>query len=243
MSLSNIDQKFLEQYILSFKFIYDATLGSIGGLSSVEHKIILKSKFTETTGISNADLDKHFADPLIIKLRDKAIQSRKTVKGLGTKAFSDGQVRFFIITYSPVINPATNNVVAVHGNPKYIETFNLWAIFEKFYTHGQIKLHQFQSIKLTEREKQVIFLFLRNLDSHTIANIITNLENKKISKNAIDQIFTSQLMPKFEVYGRKSLKNKLIELGYYRFIPRNMLRNDFAIEITDYVVFEDTPDE
>jgi hypothetical protein len=47
----------------------------------------------------------------------------------------------------------------------------------------------------------VIFLFLLNLDSKSIAEIINRIENKTISKNTIDQIFTTQLMPNFAVYG------------------------------------------
>ena len=86
----------------------------------------------------------------------------------------------------------------------------------------------------------MIFLFLLNLDSKSIAEIINRIdriENKTISRNTIDQIFTTQLMPNFAAYGRKALHIKLVQLIYYRFIPRNILCNDFAIEITDYVIF------
>lgn len=47
-----------------------------------------------------------------------------------------------------------------------------------------------------------------------------------------------QLIPKFSVYGRKALYEKLTDLGYHRFIPNNVLCNGFCIEITDDTVFD-----
>ncbi len=77
--------------------------------------------------------------------------------------------------------------------------------------------------KLTRREKQVIFLFLSNLNSQEITEVFYKLEGKKVSKSTIDSLFTDQLFPKFEVYNRQALYAKLINLGYNRLIPEEML--------------------
>ena len=83
----------------------------------------------------------------------------------------------------------------------------------------------------------MIFFFLLNLDSKSIAEILTRIEDKKISENSINNMFTQQLFPKFEVFNRKSLYDKLIECGYSRLLPRNILNEDIIFEITDYIEF------
>lgn len=76
-----------------------------------------------------------------------------------------------------------------------------------------------------------------NFESQTIAELIAKIENKTISKNAIDQVFTKQLLPKFGVYSRKALYEKLQDLGYDRLIPHNILQDGFTQDLTDYVIF------
>lgn len=50
-------------------------------------------------------------------------------------------------------------------------------------------------------------------------------------------MFNKQLFPKFGVYNRKALYDKLITLGYNRLMPKNVLNDGILLEITDYVVF------
>ena len=49
------------------------------------------------------------------------------------------------------------------------------------------------------------------------------MEGKKLRKGTIDCVFTDQLFPKFEVYNRQALYAKLVQLGYNRLIPNEML--------------------
>lgn len=238
--LNKNDQIFLEQYIAYFKLISESTGDLLGGIINLNHEILYKSAFAEQIGASDREVTEHLKKPEIIALQTKAIEKRALVKYLLMGQLENGRSSFLILSYAPIINPNTNNVVALYSRSKVVETLNIWFILSKCYTKGIATMDEFEyQIKLTAREKQVVFLFLLNLDSNTIAEIISKIENKKISKNAIDQVFTTQLIPKFLVFGRKALYDKLTELGYYRFVPNNVLSNKgFCIEITDYTVFD-----
>ena len=83
----------------------------------------------------------------------------------------------------------------------------------------------------------MVFFFLLNLESSTIAEVLSKIENKRITKNSIDQIFSKQLLPKFGVYSRKALYNKLYDNGYTRIVPQNILNEGILLDITDYVIF------
>lgn len=77
--------------------------------------------------------------------------------------------------------------------------------------------------KLTKREKQVIFLFLYNMNSEQIIDILYKIDGRRIAKSTVDCLFTDQLFPKFAVYSRKSLYNRLIRMGYNKLIPLEIL--------------------
>lgn len=77
-----------------------------------------------------------------------------------------------------------------------------------------------------------------NLESQAIADLMSKLENKQVTKNAIDQILNKRLFLKFNVYNRKSLHEKLSEYGFQRIIPHNILVDGLFFDITDYVVFD-----
>lgn len=76
-----------------------------------------------------------------------------------------------------------------------------------------------ESIKLTPREENVVFLLILNFTSREIAAILSQVENKKVSKDAIDKLISNQLQIKFNVVYRYKLVERLIELGYHKMIP------------------------
>ncbi len=237
--LNRDDQIFLEQYVTYFKLISESTGDLLGGILGLDHKILYKSEFSKRIGASDSEVMEHLKKPEVIALQTKAIEKRILIKYLLMGLMENGKSSFLILSYAPIINPSTNNVVALYSSSKVVETFNIWFILSKYYTKGVAVIDKFEyQIKLTAREKQVVFLFLLNLDSSTIAEIVSKIEGKRISKNAIDQVFTAQLIPKFAVFGRKALYDKLTDLGYYRFIPNNVLHKGFCIEITDYTIFD-----
>lgn len=239
MMLEQTDQEFLNHYVSYFKLISESTGELLGGILSINKEILYKSVFSERIGVSYNELVAHLHKPEVAALQDKAMHNKTTIKYLLMDTAKNGQSLFLVITYAPIINPKTGNIVALYSSSKLVDTLNIWFMLSKHYSKSAALIDKFDyPIKLTNREKQVVFLFLLNLESNTIAEIISKIEGKKISKNAIDQVFKSQLIPKFSVFGRKALYEKLIDLGYYRFIPNNILRDGFCIEITDYTVLD-----
>jgi hypothetical protein len=51
------------------------------------------------------------------------------VKLICTRQFADENTKFFVNTYAPIINPETDNLVAIFGTHNRIETFNFCAVF------------------------------------------------------------------------------------------------------------------
>jgi hypothetical protein len=108
-----------------------------------------------------------------------------------------------------------------------------------FYAHDSKyrKNMKKENIRLTKREQQVIFFFMLNFKSEQIGSLITKIEKKTVSKDAVDQLFRRQLFPKFDVVNRKALYDKLNKMGFAQVIPYNVLDEGFSIEITNNNVF------
>lgn len=240
MQLSNDDQQFLQHYVECFRIFADNTVGFLGGVGSLERKPLYKARIAEEFGVSDAELTKLLRDPRLMALFDAVIASKSPRKFLSVREFPEYPAKIFVVSWAPVINPATGNVVAVHANTHPLEVGNMSSVFARFYKYGdsRIRTHDLPpDSNLTQREKQVVFFFMLNFESQTIAELIAKIENKTISKNAIDQVFTKQLLPKFGVYSRKALYEKLQDLGYDRLIPHNILQDGFTLDLTDYVIF------
>lgn len=137
---------------------------------------------------------------------------------------------------SPIIAPVTEEVIGL-----FVQCFEL----------GNISLEQNSpnidkpinypnivnlSLNLSKREKQLIYFCIAKLSSQEIADKISKIENKTISKNTIDNIFQNQLFAKFGVYSRLALYTKLIQLGYNRFIPKEILTTT-TFQTTKLVVY------
>lgn len=93
--------------------------------------------------------------------------------------------------------------------------------------------NQIKNYKLTNREEQIIFLFLANFGSLDIAKIINQIEGKKITKSYVDKVFSQQLYAKFNVNDRKALFDKLNELGFSDYLPSHLLKF-CSIEVSRY---------
>lgn len=237
----NDDKKFLDKYCESMKFIFDHIPGLMGGVMSPEFKPLLKSRTSIELGINDEELAKILIKPQIIGYLNKVITSKQTVKILTFKALPNSNIRIFIVNFIPVINPSTDNIVAIWVRPNPIEVFNVSTLLFRYFKYGAIDIpgSKFNSIHLTKKEKCVIFFFMLNFESQAIADLISKIENKNITKNAIDQIFSKRLLPKFSVFSRKALYEKLHEYGFQRLIPHNALVDDLFFEVTDYLIFDD----
>lgn len=64
---------------------------------------------------------------------------------------------------------------------------------------------------------------MANLSSQEIADMIYEIEGKKIAKSTVDSLFNDQLYTKFDVYSRLALYKRLQALGYDQLTPKELL--------------------
>ncbi|AUR51245.1 PAS domain-containing protein [Aquella oligotrophica] len=125
---------------------------------------------------------------------------------------------------SPIIEEKTDSVIGILCQVFEFATLDPAQQIINMYQNLNLTQKQNQQLpNLSKREKQIVFLFLANLNSAEMVEIIYQMEGKKISKGTIDCVFTDQLFHKFGVYNRQALYVKLVELGYNRLIPTEML--------------------
>ena len=237
MSLDLVDKIFLKDYISGFQKVSHSTLGIQCSILDLEFNRLGGSDLILGAGFTEEDIRKLLIDSNINTYRQRAIIEKKVIKLLSIRSFAKIGTIIGVVTNSPIINPETQNVVALHVYAHNLDVFNISSLLTNYYKNGTLSIHQPKGPFLTEREKQVIFFFLLNLESSTIAEVLGKVENKRISKNSIDQIFFKQLLPKFGVYSRKALYDKLNNLGYTRLVPQNILKDGVLLDITDYVIF------
>ncbi|TXJ00591.1 MAG: hypothetical protein E6Q32_06220 [Neisseriales bacterium] len=166
--------------------------------------------------------DKHFAEQNEFD-KEKIIKQRQKIRTLAVTEYH-GIVQPFSLEKSPLINPDTNNVVGIYC---YYEKLSFSSLQLQILRSLDIYKYSYDvdiaKYKLTQREKEAIFLFLAGLGSEDIASILAIVEGHNISKSAIDSLFRNQLFVKFEVYSRKALFDKLLNLGFDHYIPQSLL--------------------
>lgn len=167
----------------------------------------------------------------------KVISSRKKQLSFNIH-FYDGKVQPYISNKFPIINPDTDEVIGVlcsfHKIPfssihhQLLRAFKIYKI--------ATKSPDIEAFKLTKREKEAIFLFLSGLNSLEIAHILSEIEQKSVTKSTIDSLFAKQLRIKFGVYSRQGLFEKLMELGFDRYIPKDLFIN-IKLPIEDLISY------
>jgi hypothetical protein len=150
---------------------------------------------------------------------DERVITRRTPILVLKISHNPDQLEPYYCLKSPIINPETNDVVGV-----YCQGFVLAvATYKNIVLQKVGSYDDTNNMALTTREKQVIFLFLSHLNSQEIATILSEFEEKKISKSAIDSVFNEQLYRKFGVHNRPDLHKKLLNLGFSCRIPKEVL--------------------
>ena len=172
--------------------------------------------------------EKHFIDQQKIDL-EQIITNRQTSRSFVIFKYDD-KTQPFRLYKSPLINPNTNNVIGIFCSyEKYYFMSLPLQILRSLEIYNFTYENDIEVYKLTPREKEAIFLFLAGFNSTHIAKVLSKIEGTNISKSTIDSLFRNQLLEKFEVYSRKALFEKLITLGFDRYVPGSILPN---VELT-----------
>ncbi len=238
MSLNRLDQEYLNNYLGCLKIV-GASSSEIGYVvNSLDLELIAQAQPKQFgTRACKYSLMKSVSTDKFDIYRQKSITQQRVIKVLTVSNITDGGTFMEVISWRPIYNPETKNMIALLCLSHNLELFNLVDIFRRVYKTGNLISPRPVTLQLTQREQQVIFFFILNLDSHSIAEILTQIEKKNISENSINNMFTQQLFPKFKVFNRKALYDKLIESGFSRLMPSNILGESIVFEITDYIEF------
>jgi hypothetical protein len=223
------NQQFLQAIISAVKLISTAMPMHMLGIKDINSVNVYCSKcFADAIGVAEESIIGHTFCPnpileIVVNEDRQVFQSRRLHSFLKINKFHN-MIKPLIFIKLPLINPDTDDVVGLlfqvfeYGiandfNQQIGSLYNMFSATSK-------KLSQ---IKLSRREKQVVFFFMAHLSSQEIADMLYQLDNKRVSKSTIDSIFTDQLYLKFNVTNRIALHQKLLKLGYDRFIPQEVL--------------------
>ena len=228
----------LKNFINNITAFADMLPTQIIGIKNLQSQYVYCSpNFVKLFGSSIEEIvGKHdmFSDENTLRINEDQ-QIIKTQKALPFIHFEKINNKLTALTFikSPIIDPHSSQVIGI-----LCQVFDFAALdpakqILNMYSNLQLTKQNNQELpQLTKREKQIIFLFLANLNSVEITEVIFRMENKKISKGSIDGVFTDQLFPKFKVYNRQALYARLIELGFNRLIPSEMLaKHTIALDV------------
>jgi hypothetical protein len=226
------DEQFLQAIISAIRLLSIAMPDHMLGIKNLNSvNVYCSNSFIQALGIKDTDIiGKQFLPSPILDIVIAEDQQVFTLRKLHTFLKINkfhGMIKPLIFIKTPLINPDTKNIV---GLLFQVFEYSIANSFQQqignLYNMFVIREKKANTIKLSKREKQVVFFFLAHLSSQEIAEMLYKLENKRISKSTIDSVFTEQLYIKFNVVNRVALYKKLLELGYDKFIPEEVLVNN-----------------
>ncbi|EKD28177.1 MAG: hypothetical protein ACD_79C00401G0001, partial [uncultured bacterium] len=228
------ENDFLEKIVSAVKMLSECCPKQMLGIKDLESKHVYCSQYLlELMGATMDEcVGKKVWLPLygndsnfekIIEEEDREIiASRIPRTYLKINNFSIGLTPYFC-RKSPIINPENKKVVGILTQGYEV---GLMAFKKHFLKTDLSNQHIEKSeIHLSKRERQVIYFFMAHLSSQEIADVLHQIENKKVTKSTIDSLFNDQLYPKFDAYSRPDLYKKLQTLGFENKIPEELLKS------------------
>lgn len=227
------DDKFLQQIINSVSTVAAAIPDYIVGVKNIDSDhVYVSPSLQRLTGIKfNPEHPQisfwiHYSVEDIRKDDLWIMENRKTKSFLVVDKFG-GEIIPRIFVKRPLINPDTNNLIGVFYQSFDYTQFNIIQEISRLFSKKVETKASVDEVsteyKLSPRQKQVVFFFLSNLNSQEIADFISTLNKKSITKSTIDSIFSEQLYDKFDVVNRIELRQKLLDLGFDKMIPKNLI--------------------
>lgn len=133
--------------------------------------------------------------------------------------------------YNPLLDPSSNDVVAVviEGSKLSAHTslYNFVThLLERNANHENTAVDTSHSDELfTKREHEIAFLLLFFRSPKKIAEVIKQISGDEVSAKTINNIISSKLFVKLEVYNIDALITRLYELNYQTKIPASFMLN------------------
>lgn len=131
-------------------------------------------------------------------------------------------------TLYPLFDPHTGQLIAIFTEANRIGNDDAFAklISQLSETNNAPELKEFEAgVKVTERERIIIFLLITGRSHKEIAEIISKLYNKLITANNISSIMSKQIYRKFNVSYTSALIYKAIKMGFLYNIPAILVQD------------------
>lgn len=226
-----IDDAYLLEIISASRLFANAMPECILGIKNVNSEHIYISPYLLTLlNITLGDNKKVSIWPRY-SLESTCKDDQDIIKKRESKSFLifctvDALLKPIMFVKTPIIHPETHQAVGLIYQGFHYEHFDLYKHINGLFSdlppveNAPTKI----PIKLSTRQKQVIFFFMAHLASQEIADQLSLINHKKIAKSTIDSIFSEQLYVKFNVVSRQQLYETLLLLGYDKVIPQSILK-------------------
>lgn len=216
---------------LDSKFIYaNKEYGSIIGLENHED-VIGRTDYDMPCDTIN------FAN-MFVKQDQQVIQSLNKMKILDIHPFSGGQWKVFIFTKTPYIkNNICIGTIFQGTDITNTSSIELGALLSRYAIEGiennligqnsYMLNGNYNSIKLSERQSEVLFYLLRGKTAKQIG-LYLNLSVRTIHE------YMDQLRYQFNAQNKLELIDVAISLGFLNTIPERILRTQLSLELKDF---------
>lgn len=237
------DQEALEKIIRYYQTAFEEHLGVIVDLDyTIVAEDKVSAKVTNTRGGSYLGR-KIFPDVSQAQWRSDIVEKclsdcynfRKTSKWLSLRFSRTPDYWLIILTYAPLINPDTNNVIGykISGERPNLPLifYNLAKIIQV--SHRDFNLPAPETEELfTLQEQAILFLLFHCETYQEIANLLTLIYQKEISKSMVAKTIIRRIYPKAKVGNLPALKKFAHDGDYHKKIPL-LLLGEFMFELGD----------
>lgn len=206
----------------AFTFLIDYNLNLIG--CSEVYLSIWMPQFRETfinaagKNVMTEFYQYHDQKNKIQETFDLIFKHKKTVNYLTAHFGRYAEYVYMLFECSPIINPATGNVIATSVYA-YNKPPIMWAeLKHKFFTNLQSLDTTNKSI-LKSCELEILFLLCHFETYVEIAQILSVIHNVEIGENALSKFIQRNLYPKYAVIDKYGLRKKALNLNIHKAPP------------------------
>lgn len=168
----------------------------------------------------------------IIDMYKKIINTKSAITNLGINFLRKKEYVVMHFYYSPVINPTTQDVIAIHVTATKlnfpIAFFRLPTLISKLNIVDNSVANFNQRLKdydgfINNYEQEILFLIFYFDTYEDIASVLSLKYCKEIKGNTVAKYVRKNLYAKFNVINNKALKLEAIKYGYHKKIPLSLV--------------------
>jgi hypothetical protein len=222
------DQEALQETIRYHKIINENCMTGIVNLDLTvvcEDGLSAKRANTETGSYIGRkiypDISDGWRSEIVAKILDDCLNLRKTGKLLSLRFSRDPQYWLVVLTYMPLINQTTNNVIGYKVIGELPDYPLAYYKLEKLIaiSHRAPKVDNGDDGFLSGVEHEIMFLLFHCNTYEQIANLLSLANDKIFTKSAIAKIINRRLYNKFGVVNLDALKEAAHAKSYHKKLP------------------------